>query len=42
MFDIDKCLASEDRVEQRFADLEMTVARAAKRKSGSEESEKRR
>ena len=32
MSDIDKCLASEIRVKQRFANLEMTLSRAANRK----------
>ncbi|MEE2936265.1 MAG: hypothetical protein VYA84_09750 [Planctomycetota bacterium] len=32
MSDIDKCLASETRVKQRFANLEMTLSRAANRK----------
>ena len=32
MSDIDKCQASETRVKQRFANLEMTLSRAANRK----------
>ena len=37
MSDIDKCLASEARVKQRFANLEMTLTLAANRKGFGEE-----